>query len=196
MRQVRGAYRAIGQGLDDAYVVLPKDMKYNPGARSCRIAAGIGWGNVRLWHEVGKKWSGKVAADLYKGPLRDALQRGWPRESKWIVLEDNDPSGFKSSAGVAAKREAKIKVFEIPKRSPDLNVCDYALWKQVNRKMRKQEQKYPKSRRETRAQYIARLRRSAMNLPQSFIDNPIGDMVRRCQRLYNAKGGHFQEGGR
>jgi hypothetical protein len=91
MRQVRGAYRAIGQGLDDAYVVLPKDMKYNPGARSCRIAAGIGGGKVRLWHEVGKKWFGKVAADLYKGPLRDALQRGWPRESKWIVLEDNDP---------------------------------------------------------------------------------------------------------
>jgi hypothetical protein len=75
-------------------------------------------------------------------------------------------------------------------------VCDYALWKQVNRKMRKQEKKYPKSWRETRAQYIARLRRSAMNLPQSFIDNSIGDMVRRCQRLYKAKGGHFQEGGR
>ena len=30
----------------------------------------------------------------------------------------------------------------------------------------------------------------------SFIDSSIGDMRRRCQRLYAAKGHHFEEGGR
>ena len=82
-REIRGAYREEGQGLDEAYVVLPKGLQYNTGAKSCRIAAGIGGGRVRLWHEVGKKWSGKVCADFYKGPLRAALRRGWPKRRSW-----------------------------------------------------------------------------------------------------------------
>ena len=54
----------------------------------------------------------------------------------------------------------------------------------------------PKSKRETRDQYGTRLRRTALRLPLSFIDSSIGDMWRRCQRLYAAKGHHFEEGGR
>ena len=89
MREVRGAYRAPGQGLNADYVVLPKALRTNPGARPCRIAAGIGGGKVLLWHEVGRVWSGKVAADLYAGPLRSALAKRFPRQRSWTVLEDN-----------------------------------------------------------------------------------------------------------
>ena len=195
MREVRGAYRAPGQGLDEAYVVIPKDMRYNPGAKSVRIAGAVGGGKVRLWHEVGKRWSGAVAAKLYKGPLASALKAQRPDKTTWKVLEDNDPTGFKSNEGKAAKRAAKIGIFEIPKRSPDLNVLDYAIWKQVTRKMRAQEKKFPKSKRETRAEYIARLRKVAKRLPASFINKAIGNMVTRCRRLYDAQGGHFEEGG-
>ena len=53
-----------------------------------------------------------------------------------------------------------------------------------------------KSKRETRQEYVNRLRRVAKSLPASFINKSIGDMVRRCNRLYAAKGGHFEEGGR
>ena len=35
-----------------------------------------------------------------------------------------------------------MKVFEIPKRSPCLNVCDYFLWAEANRRMREQEKKF------------------------------------------------------
>ena len=171
-------------------------MRYNPGAQSCRIAAGIGGGKVLLWHEVGKRWSGKVAADLYKGPIVSSMRRNWPRACSWTVLEDNDPTGFKSTAGKNAKRESKIKVFAIPKRSPDLNVCDYALWKKVIRTMRRQEKKYPRNKRETRGQYVARLRRNAVALPRCFINDAIGGMVKRCAYLYAARGGHVEEGGR
>ena len=196
MRQVRGAYRAPGQGLDEAYVVVPKDMRYNPGARSCRIAAGVGGGKVLVWHEVGKRWSGKVAADLYKGPIQAALERSWPKQKRWMLLEDNDPAGFKSRQGVAAKKAANIKVFDIPKRSPDLNVCDFALWKEVTRRMRLQEKNFARSKRETRSQYISRLKKTATRLPAKFISDSIADMQRRCQRLWDEKGGHFQEDGR
>ena len=98
--------------------------------------------------------------------------------------------------GQAAKRQCKIKVFAIPERSPDLNVCDYALWKQMNIRMRRQEKTWPRTKKESRAQYIERLKRIAMRLPKSFIDKSIVDMQRRCQRLYASQGGHFEEGGR
>jgi hypothetical protein len=33
-------------------------------------------------------------------------------------------------------------------------------------------------------------------LPKEFIVKSIGDMVRRGKRLYDAKGGYFEEGGK
>ena len=64
-------------------------------------------------------------------------------------MEDNDPTGFKSKAGIAAKAKAGIVVFPIPKRSPELNVLDYAVWKEVNKRMLLQERARGKSARDT-----------------------------------------------
>ena len=77
-----------------------------------------------------------------------------------------------------------------------MNVCDYTVWHEINRRMRKTEARWPKDRLETRVQYLARLRRTAMRLLASFIDRSIGDLRRRCARLYDARGGNFEEGGR
>ena len=195
-REVHSAYRQPGQGLDVAYVVVPKHLKYNTGIKSARIAGGVGKGRVLIWHDVGKKWNGQVAADLYKGPVRDALRRAFPSKRSFKMLEDNDPTGFKSTKGEKAKKVAKISVFKIPERSPDLSVMDYAVWKEVTRKMRAQERRFKKSKRETRAQYLGRLRRTAIALPPTFVNKAIGNMKERCQRLYEAKGRHFEEGGK
>ena len=195
-REVRGAYRGLGEGLEDCYVVQPKSLRYNTGAKPCRIAAGMGRGRVHLWQEIKGKWTGQAAADLYAGPLLQALKRARPRSRTFTILEDNDPTGFKSKKGVRAKAANKIKVFAIPKRSPDLSVCDYALWKQVNAVMRRQEARFHRSKRETRAQFIERLKRAARGLTATFINKSIGDMVWRCKRCYEAQGGHFEEGGR
>ena len=83
--------------------------------------------------------------------------------------------------GVDEITQAKIDEFNIPKRSPDLNVCDYALWAEVNKRMRAQERRWPAAKKEARAHFLARLRRTAMNLPQQFVDDAIGDMKRRCK---------------
>ena len=77
-----------------------------------------------------------------------------------------------------------------------MNVCDYALWAEVNRRMRRQERFWPESKKETRATYLKRLRRTALRLPASFCDKSIKDMRRRCRLLFEAKGKHFEEGGR
>ena len=71
---------------------------------------------------------------------------------------------------------------------------DYALWAEVNRRMRKQEANWESARRETRKAYLARLRRTAMRLPADFVNKSIGDMRKRCLRLKAAAGKHFREG--
>ena len=192
-----GAYRTPGQGLCGAYVKPKRGLAHNTGSPSSLIMAGVGNGRVLMWHQVANsKWNAKAAETMYTKHLAKGLKKNWPHKRKWSVLEDNDPTGFKSKAGVRGKAAAKIDVFEIPKRSPDLNICDYALWKEINKRMRKQELKWRANKRETRVEYVARLKRTALRLPQRFIENSIGDMVRRCQLLFEAEGGYFEEGGK
>ena len=150
-----------------------------------------------VWEEIdGRNWNGDVAAEMYNGPIKDALQRACPVSRKWRVLEDNDPAGFKCKKGRDAKQAAGIESFDIPRRSPALNVCDYALWSEINRRMRAAEAKWPAGRTESRKQYIARLRRTAFGLPASFINKSIVNMQQRCKLLHEARGGHFEEGGK
>ena len=52
------------------------------------------------------------------------------------------------------------------------------------------------SRRETRATFLARLKRTAKNLPPSFVLGCFKNMKVRCARLGAAEGGLFEEGGR
>ena len=158
-----------------------------------------------------------MAARMHKGPMAAALRAAKPRLRTYTVLEDNDPTGFKSTQGEAAKRKVHIKPFCIPKRSyvasagggrptppemqlarsPDLNLLDDAIWKNVNRKMREQERRMAKSKRETRADYIQRLHRAArLALTPDLVKKSNVAMKRRCNLLFKARGGYFQEGGR
>ena len=118
------------------------------------------------------------------------LSRGaWPRKRKFQVLEDNDPTGFKARAGVQAKAAVGIKALEIPKRSPDLNVCDYALWVAVNRKMRRQERNHAGEEGDSgRAACCPQL--------DPGCHQQVGDMRRRCRLLFDWQRGMFEEGGR
>ena len=196
MREVRGAYRRPCEGLDEGYVVQPKSLRFNPGCKAVKIIAGVGNDQLMLWHDYGSRWNGTVAAKVYGGPLSAALRAANPRRRRYVVLEDNDPTGFKSNLGEAAKRRARIEAFCIPKRSPDLNVLDFAVWKPVNRKMREQERRMAKSTRESRAAYTKRLHKAArVVLKPDFVKKSIMAMRRRCRLVFQAKGGHFNEGG-
>ena len=157
--------------METPYVKHGKKYKYNPGARGAMVLAGIGHGRVLVWEVIdGRNWNGEVAAEMYKGPIKTALQQVAPGKRKWRVLEDNDPVGFKCRKGREAKAVSRIESFDIPRRSPSLNVCDYALWSEINRRMRAAEAKWSPGRTESRKQYLARLRRTALGLPKAFID--------------------------
>ena len=196
-RATFGAYRGKGEGLDAGYVKPKGALNYNTGARSLLILAGVGNGRMLMWHQVpNSRWNGKAAASMYQTSLLPALKAAYPGRKRFQILEDNDPTGFKSKKGIAAKRTARLDVLEIPRRSPDLCVLDYAIWSEINRRMRRQEQKWAKGKRETRAQFAARLRRTAMRLPKDFIAASVSDMKRRCERILEAKGGLIEEGGK
>ena len=105
----------------------------------------------------------------------------------------SEPSGYKSSAGRCAKVASKVETLDLPKRSPDLNPLDYGFWSEVNRRMRLQERGFSRVFRETRKQYIVRLRRTAMRMPKSFLAKLVQSMKRRCAALRAADGYDFEE---
>ena len=130
----------------------------------------LGEGKFSCLEYLSGEWCGEAAAVAYRGPIKRALEAEYPGRRTYTILEDNDPSGFKSGPGRDAKRDAGIHVFEIPKRSPVLNVCDYFLWSAVNKRMRAQEKKFAEGKRETRHAFLRRLRRTAFG--SSFDRHP------------------------
>ncbi|CAE7245806.1 unnamed protein product [Symbiodinium pilosum] len=143
-----GAHRQPGKGLCGGYV-KPKALPV---------------------HEVAHgRWSGQAAANFYKILARD-LAKALPDKRRFAILEDNDPTGFKSAKGIAAKDE-------------------------VNKRLRKQESKWPNGKKETRIAYHKRLKLAIHSLPEDFLLKSIRDMTRRCHRLYEANGYFFEEGG-
>ena len=147
---------------------------------------------VTLWEYINGRWSGAEAARIYSGPMKKALQAEYPDRTRFAVLEDNDPTGYRSKKGIQAKKDASIDVFEITCHSPELNICDYWLWKQVNSKMREQERRWPEGKKEDRDAYLRRLRRAAMSLTEAEIDAAMSSMKRRCEDLKKAKGGAIE----
>ena len=194
-RRVRGVYRTKHRGLRASHV--KPNAKLRSGLpKGILKAGGVGGGQVLVWETVNGKWCGNTAANFYKDSVQTAVKKRYGNKRRYCVLEDNDPTGNLSKAAIAAKRKAKLEVLCLPKRSPDLNVLDFAVWGEVERRLRAQERRWPEGKKETRAEFERRLDRLAKALPSSFIDKSIGDLKRRCERLYLAKGGLFEEGGK
>ena len=60
-------------------------------------------GQVKLFHFLGPKWNGEIAAATYRGPIRRALKKHRGVKAQYLVLEDNDPGGYKTH-----KAEARL----------------------------------------------------------------------------------------
>ena len=187
----RGVYRKAGQALTEGYYKPNPKMKYNTGARGVHVLAGVGDGAVLLWEYIEGRWNGAEADRIYRGPMLDILKETYPGARRFRVLEDNDPT-FCSRIAERAKDECKIEKFEIPRHSPQLNLCDYWLWTQINMKMRAKERGWPASKREDRNAYLRRLKRTALSLSSEEVNHAVGSMKRRCKLLFDAKGGQIE----
>jgi hypothetical protein len=178
--------------LAKGHVKPRKGLKMNFG-KSVIMGVAISAKKVLCCYEVKGNWNATKAAELYTRSLGPALRKAYPKKKKFLLLEDNDPAGYKSRLGMAAKKEEKIECLSFPKRSPDLNPLDYGFWDCVNRRLRKQESRFQNDRKETHAAYTARLRRTIMNTPNKVLGPLVGSMKRRCAEVKAAKGMDFEE---
>lgn len=191
MRGVRGAYRTAEKAVDSNFVKPKRTIKYP--TKSCCVTAGVIKGKIRLWDYTDGPWNAKAASFMYTKPLAAALKKAYPGKKKFLVLEDNDPAGYKSKSGLAAKKLAGIETMDLPRRSPDLNVLDYCLWHEINVRMRAQESTFRPAFKETPDAFKKRLRKTALSLPKSLVTRAVGDMKRRLQLIKKAKGGLINE---
>ena len=196
-RAIRGAYQKKGTA-PESHMIKPKGGNMKFPAKGVTVTAAVIKGRIRMWEYVQGSWNGEKAANMYKGPLAKAIQKAYPDEAKKPgarreVLEDNDPTGSKSSKARAAKKEAALVAESLPRCSPDLNVLDYALWHEINVRMREQESSWPFEKRESAEEYKKRLRKTAFGLPASLVSKCVGDMARRCKQLVTRQGRLFRE---
>jgi len=186
MRKVRFHNRTKAEGVKPGFT-KPNTKKHrvNPGGK-VDVCAGIINSKIRLWHYLPKtNWCGAAAADLYRGPVISALKKHAGTKTSYVIMEDNDPTGFKSNAGLKAKKDLKIRAMEFPKHSPDLMPLDFFVWAEVDRRMALQTS--PKN--ETADQYKARLKRTAMAIPQAVIRKAIMAIKTRAEAVVQANGG-------
>ena len=111
-QKVKGQIRTPSEGLRK-HMTKPNQKKHrtNPGG-SVTVCAGIVKSRICLWEYVEGKWNGQKAADLYRGPIKALLKRKHGAKKKYIVAEDNDPTGYKSNKAIQAKKDVGIHVIE------------------------------------------------------------------------------------
>ncbi|CAK0807833.1 unnamed protein product, partial [Prorocentrum cordatum] len=155
--------------------------RVNPGA-NVHVAAAIVNNKVRVWHYLPTLWCADAACDFYAGVLAPALRRCRKGRRAFCILEDNDPTGYKSK-----KAGSQDHPHQVPKYSLDLNPLDYFLWAEVNRRMA--EQSAPAN--ESQSAYKARVRRVAMGIPKSVIRAAVAKMKTKAAEVVVAEGGRI-----
>ena len=187
--KVRGHLRKKSEGLKKGFTKPhPRKHRTNVGS-SINVCAAIINCKVKVWHYLSGPWNRDSASALYKHTIGPALVKHRGRKRSFTTLEDNDPTGYKSTLAKQTKRELKIHPMEFPKYSPDLNPLDFSLWDEVEDRMA--AQKAPA--RESIEAFKARLRRTAMAIPASVVRSMLEDMKPRTQSVYDHDGGHIPE---
>ena len=186
MKKVRKHLRTPSEGLKRGFTKPKGDKHKTNTSGSAHLCAAIIKGRVRVWHYLPQQWNGQIAEDLYHKVLAPALRKAHGNKRPYTTLEDNDPTGYKSNKAIAAKEELKINPIDFPCYSPDLNPLDFALWSEVEARMKKKDVKG-----ETKVQYLARLKRTALSIPERVVRKMLGAMPARAQSIYDHDGGHI-----
>ncbi len=163
-----------------------KKNRMNTGAKAS-VCAGISNGRIVLWHYLPKKWNGEEAAKLYREVISPTLKRVRGLKRSHRLLEDNDPTGYKSNKAKAAKVETNIKTHVFPRYSPDINPLDFSIGQAVETKMLANTPKEV----ETVAAYKQRLRSTALRVPRAVVSEAVNKMAVRIRELKAAKGGNI-----
>jgi len=188
-QRVRFHLRTPGEGTQPE-MTKPgrKKNRMNTGAM-VKVCAGVSNGRIVMWEYLPRKWNGEEAAKLYKGALLKELKKARGTKKRYLLFEDNDPTGYKSRKGMAAKAEVGIHAVPMPAYSPDLNPLDYFLWDEVDRRMVANTPADV----ETVAAYKKRLRLTALRLPYRLVAKGVSAMPARMRAIVEAKGHNIKK---
>ena len=185
--KVRGHLRTRSEGLKKGFTKPDKRKHHRNTGANVNVFAAIIGRRVRVWHYVPGVWSGSAAEKVYRDELAPALKRHRGTKRQYTLLEDNDPTGFKSNVAKGAKAELKLQPLEFPTYSPDINPLDYALWDEVERRMAA----CTPPRVESMQEFKGRLRRVALTIPADVVSKMLCSMKGRMQSIHDVAGGHI-----
>ena len=167
--------------------------KQVPLARALPMWGGISADGFRevTWHATKKisveEWVRAVEAGKLTKALK-ALNPGRGRGS-WSVLCDNE--GFlRATASTAAHRDARVSLWQIPPKSPDLNPIEQ-FWSWLRRRLRAVELQDLAARRPalSKAAYQQRVRRICRSAAAQRAASAIAQNFRRtCQEVVRKRG--------
>ena len=182
-QELTGQLRTRAEGLKKHFTKpKAKEHRRNLGG-AVNVCAGISNCRIVLW-EYHSKWNGQVAAELYKGPILKALKKHRGLKASYLLVEDNDPTGYKSGKAMAEKRRLKLKTIEWPRYSPDLMPLDFSLCTDIKARMAAGA---PKGR-ESIAAFKMRLRHTALTTPKATVRKAVAAMRGRASKICDAKG--------
>ena len=150
----------------------------NVGSQA-NVCAGVCNGKIRVWHYLPKTWNGDTAATAYQKVLYPAMQKHRGAKRTYTILEDNDPTGYKSNASKHMKETLRIRAIPFPRYSPDLNPLDFSLWQEVSNRM---AQNQPKKVESVEA-YKQRLKRTALGLSSKVVTKAILSIPNKVKEL-------------
>ena len=114
-QRVRFHLRTPGEGaLPEMTKPGRKKNRLNTGSVA-KVCAGVSNGRIVMWEYLPKRWNGDEAAKLYRGAIRKTLRKQRGAKHRYLVFEDNDPTGYKSSKGSAASwRDIALAALAVP----------------------------------------------------------------------------------
>ena len=182
-QKVVAQLRTRGEGLKDGFTKPGiKRHRKNLGG-TVNVCAGISNCRIVLW-EYMPKWNGEVAAQLYKGAIMKTLEKKIGIKPTYLICEDNDPTGYKSSKARTQKKLLHIKPMAWPRYSPDLMPLDFSLWSDIEKRIAAGA---PKGCEAVDA-FKKRLRHVAMRTPTSRVRAAVAAMRTRATNIWVMEG--------
>ena len=176
--------RTPAEGRQQGFV-LPKKNRMLLGVPSIDVTAAVAHDQIIMWHVNRGPWNGEKAAEMY-AKLGEALRKKWGRKRAFRVVEDGDTKGFQSSKGKEAKKAQKIESWMLPPRSPGWMPLDYCLWDEIEGRVLHKKANAD----ETQSTFEARLRRTALRLPQQLMKSCLGKMKETIDSIVASAGKH------
>ena len=61
-----------------------------------------------MCHVVDGRWNAGASARMYREGLAPAMRKACPKQQSFLILEDNDPTGYKAKLSIEAKARLRL----------------------------------------------------------------------------------------